>query len=212
MLGLTDSALIVIDMQNDFCDMRGYYSSVGWPIKSIRAIIPNIQKLAKIFRQFERPVIFTATIYEPDGADTPHKRHKILPKFADRGNAALLVRNAWGAEIINELKPKSEDYVVKKRRFSAFYNTDLEIVLRSKEIKTLVLTGIITYVCVEHTARDAFIRDFDVIVVRDAVAGWDKKLHQNSLESMAWSCALIVDSDDILQSFSCTFSKKFRRA
>jgi ureidoacrylate peracid hydrolase len=198
-LDIKETALIVVDMQNDFCDMRGYYGLLNQPLSDLRKIIPNIQTLLETFRRSGGTVVFTMAIYEPDGADLPHKKHRILPGFAQRGNALLVARNSWGSEIIEELKPEPEEYVIRKHRFSAFHNTDLEFLLRSREIKTVVITGIVTYICVEHLARDAFIRDFDVIVVSDAVGGRDRELHENSLKSMAWSCGLVSTTEEVLR-------------
>lgn len=195
-------ALIVTDMQNDFCANGGYYSRINQSLEPLRKVIPNIQRLVGAFRKLERPVIYTAAMYEPDGVDLPHNRHKILPGFAKRGKALLVARDSWGAEIIDELKPRRDEYVVKKRRFSAFYNTDLETILRCRKIETIILTGIVTYICVEHIARDAFIRDFDVIVVGDAVAGRDDELHRSSLKSMGWSCALIATTEGVIETLN----------
>jgi len=199
-IDLAKAALLVIDMQNDFCDKRGLSASTGRPLDPIRKIIPNTLKLVQAFRKSTRPVIYLAQIYEPDGVDSPFSRHKIQPGLAlTRGNVVIAARGSWGAAIIDELKPKPDEYIVEKRRFSGFYNTDLDTILRCREIETIVVTGCVTYVCVEHTVRDAFVRDFDVIVAGDAVAGWNDELHRNSLKSMSWSSAAIVTTKKILK-------------
>ena len=102
------------------------------------------------------------------------------------------------AAIIPAPRPEGEDYVVHKRRFNAFYQTELEHMLRCWGIKTLIVTGVITEVCVESTVREAFIRDFDVLVDRDGVGSWDPKRHEASLVNMGFSYAKVAGQEELL--------------
>ena len=95
-----------------------------------------------------------------------------------------LVKGSWGSEIIDALKPKDTEIIVEKHRYSAFYNTDLEILLRGLGVTSLILTGIATNVCVESTARDAHSRDFEVMVITDCTASSDVQRHRASLLNM----------------------------
>lgn len=202
-LGSKTSVLVVVDMQNDFCHEKGYHASLGKSLSSIKKIIPNIETLLKAFRELKMPVVYVTQIYEADGSDSPHRTHNILPQFAQaRYKSVIAVRDSWGAQVIDQLKPATNDFVIKKRRFSAFYNTDLETILRCRGIKTVIMTGAVTYVCVEHTARDAFIRDYDVIIVGDAVAGWNEEMHVNALKSMAWSTGAILSTTETLETLN----------
>jgi nicotinamidase-related amidase len=94
-----------------------------------------------------------------------------------------LRRGTWGAEVVAEMPPP--DYEVEKTRYSAFHNTSLEPLLRGLSVDTVMLAGVITNVCVEATARDAFHRDFRVVVLRDCVSGFSRELHDASLRTMA---------------------------
>jgi ureidoacrylate peracid hydrolase len=190
------SALLVIDMQNDFVSPGGYQHRKGRPFEPMQAIIPNIQLL---LRELPKGVkrIYIATVREPDGSDYHWRFHRILPERLRRSPEILkdhsnVLRGTWGAEIVDLLKPKSEDPVFYKRRYSAFYQTDLEMCLRSWGINTLIFTGVAAEICVETTLRDAFIRDFDVVVVSDAVASWDNEAYQAMLQLVAKSFGIVV--------------------
>lgn len=174
-------ALLIIDMQNDFVSPGGYHHRQGKPCEPMQAIIPNIQLL---LRELPKEVkrIYIVTSREPDGSDFHWRLHKILPQQVRHTHGSQRVecnvlRGTWGAEIIDLLKPGPEDHIFYKRRYSAFYQTDLEMCLRCWKIDTLIFTGVAAEICVETTLRDAFIRDFDIVLISDAIASWDKEAY-----------------------------------
>lgn len=163
------TALLVVDMQNDFCHADGYYAHNGRPAAPIAAAIDPIADLLVAARKSGLRTIFTRIVYETtaDLADT----HGVRPA-AWSGSGVRLQRGSWGAEIVDELRPLPDELVLDKPAYSAFYETDAEQLLRAHGITTLLITGTVAYACVLHTAFDAFVRGFDVVLVEDAVSSW----------------------------------------
>lgn len=157
------TAVIVVDMLNDF---------VTGVLKCERAprIIPNIQRLLDFTRKKGIPVIYANDTHLP-GVD---KEFEVWPPHAVVGTK--------GAEVIDELKPVKGDYIIQKRRYSAFYGTDLDLLLRELHVDTLVLVGLITDVCVQHTAADAFFRGFQIIVPEDCVETLTEEAQRSGIE------------------------------
>ena len=142
-----ETALLIIDMEKYFASPSGKAY-----LPATKDIIPNIKKLLDFFRENNLLIIYTAHQHcriEEDGG--------MLAKWW----GAYIEGNSKEAEICNELRPKGER-ILKKRRYSAFYQTELELVLRGRAIKNLIITGVMTNLCCETTARDAFMRDFQV--------------------------------------------------
>lgn len=191
------SALLVIDMQNDFLNPKSPAYT-----ENAKYIIPNLKKLIKTARRNKIPVIFTAHCHQDpkiDGGMTAEWWPEIR-------NRSTLVAGSKGAEIIDELKPLNKEKIIYKHRYSAFYNTDLEIYLRGLGVTDLIITGIMTGICVESTARDAFFRDFRVFVVGDATAAGEQKLHINSLKILAYAFAYITTTDEITKNIKKLFN------
>ncbi|MEO0076489.1 MAG: isochorismatase family cysteine hydrolase [candidate division WOR-3 bacterium] len=184
------AALLVIDMQNDFLNP----TSPAYT-ENAKYIIPNLKKLIKTARQKKIPVIYTAHChYDPkiDGGMTA----KWWPEI---WNKKTLVAGTSGVEIIQELAPLVTEKIIWKHRYSAFYNTDLEIYLRGLGVTDLIMTGIMTGICVESTARDAFFRDFRIFIVADATAAGEYELHINSLKILAYAFAYITTTKETLK-------------
>ena len=157
------TAMIVVDMQNDFV-------APGAPMQSPAglAMVPHLQRALACCRESGIPVIYTAHVHRPDGCDLGLLGH--APPIA-RGDA--LVAGSAGAAIFPEIAPRDDEIVIPKHRFSAFYGTDLEIILRGLGVTTVVITGVTTENCCHATARDAFFRDFQVVFLSDATATGD---------------------------------------
>ncbi len=183
------SALLVIDMQNDFLNPKTPAYT-----ENAKYIVANIQEIVKIARKKKIPVIYTAHCHQDpkiDGGMTAQWWPEIR-------NKETLVTGTKGAEIIKELKPLPKEKIIYKHRYSAFYNTDLEIYLRGLCVTDLIITGIMTGICVESTARDAFFRDFRVFVVGDATAAGEEELRFNSLKILAYAFAHVTTTKGIL--------------
>ena len=157
-------ALIIVDMIHDFVDGK-----FGSP--QARAIVDNIKTLINWAHDNKIPVIYLKDAHGPDD-----------PEIKIWGEHAL--SETKGSEIIEELTPAKNDIVIPKQTYSGFFRTHLESILNELECKQLILTGVSTNICVQHTAADAFFRGFDIVVVSDATASINEKSHLSALEYM----------------------------
>ena len=146
------SALLVIDMLNDFIEDGG-----SLVVPGARRIVPRLAQILEEARAAGIPVVFVTDSHREDDLEFRH-----WPPHA--------VAGTWGSEVIDELKPLPGEYIVPKRRYSAFFGTDLDNYLRELGARKLYLTGVLTNICVYATALDASMRNYEVAVFRDAVA------------------------------------------
>lgn len=195
------TALLMIDMQNDFCDPNGYYASLDRPLEAIRRAIGPARILLEQFRCVRAPVIFTRLLY--DGRlPAVEERHALLPgRWAAKDRR--LQPGSWGCEVIAELAPLESEFLVDKPGYSAFYSTPLESMLRQLGVRTIVLSGTTTHACVLTTAFDAFDRDFDVVVASDAVSTWFDHLQAAALDMVELLLGRSAPSDEIVAALRC---------
>jgi len=180
-IDLARTAVVVVDMQNDFGAEGGMFHRAGIDISSIRqAIVPTTRVLAAA-RASGVKIVYLKMEFRPDlsdlgPVDSPnwitHKRSGVGERVTtpDGTEGRIMIRETWNTQIVRELVPEPEDIVVSKHRFSGFYGTDLEMILRSLFIDYLVFTGCTTSVCVESTMRDAMFRDFSCLLLADCTA------------------------------------------
>lgn len=168
------TALVVVDMQNDFCRPDGYFAGAGFKTETLEALVPNLSQLVSAMRHSGASIVFTRIVHDPAIPDV-HERHAILPG-GWRATGTRLLPGTLGAEIVAELRPLPGDIVVDKSGYSAFADTSLGPQLRRRGVKAVALAGAVDYACVLHTAFDAFELDFDVLLVDDCTAGWDPAL------------------------------------
>jgi ureidoacrylate peracid hydrolase len=176
------SAVIVVDMQNDFGSEGGMFALGGIDISRIRGVIPPIAQVVAAARRAGITVVYLKMGFRPDlsdagGPGAPNwLKHQQLrcpgeAVTAPDGTASrILVRDTWNTDIVPELNPEPHDIVLYKHRFSGFYETDLDQVLKSRSIKHLIFTGCTTSVCVESTLRDAMFRDYTCLLLEDCTA------------------------------------------
>jgi nicotinamidase-related amidase len=185
-----NTALIVIDMQRDFCAAGGYAAQAGLDVARLSSVVTNIGLLLTVARQAQLLVLHTREGHVPDLSDCPpQKMARSVHAGAAIGSAGpmgrLLVRGEYGHDIIDELSPLPGETVIDKPGYGAFYQTDLQAILQRHAIDTLILCGVTTEVCVHSTLREAVDRGYDCIVVGDACAASNPALQQPALDMIA---------------------------
>jgi ureidoacrylate peracid hydrolase len=180
-IDLSRAAILVIDMQNDFCSPGGGFDRAGIPIGAVRGTIPFISNVLTAARKLGVQVVYLKMEHQPDLSDLggPNHPQQIKHAFMSVGNRVVapdgregrvLVKDTWNTEIVPELAPQPGDVVISKNRYSGFYETSLDAYLREWGVKDLVFTGCTTSVCVESTLRDAMFRGYRCLLLSDCAA------------------------------------------
>jgi ureidoacrylate peracid hydrolase len=171
------TAVIVVDLQNGYASPGGYRDLMGRDIGPAKAVIDNSVRVIAAARDAGAAVIFLQNGWDPDlklsgGPNSPNwyksnplKLMRSRPELAQK----ILTRGSWDYEFVPEIAPQVQDIIVQKARYSGFCGTDLDNILRSRDIRHLIFIGIATNVCVESTLREAFHREYFCILVEDAV-------------------------------------------
>lgn len=197
-LTAASTALLIVDMQNDFIDPQGYFGQWGQDVAALRPAVAATAELRRLLPPAMR-VIFTAQVYEPDGSDDLGRLHRLRPSRLTRGGGqAPVKRGSWGAQIVPALAPEPGQRVIEKRRFDAFYETDLSLLLRCWEIKTLIFAGVIADVCVETTLRSGYVRDFDVVLAQDCIGAWREEDTQRTVAAVESHFGVVKSNEQIL--------------
>ncbi len=163
---MPERALLVIDMLNDFVKEGGTLVVPGAKEK-----LSLFQKRIEKARKEKELVVYVCDSHRSDD-----------PEFSIWPSHCVL--GSWGAEVVEEIRPQSQDYIVRKRRYSAFYGTDLDLYLRENQVKSLILTGLVTNICVMGTAADAASRGYKIEVEKNLVIGLNEEMHQFALRQM----------------------------
>ncbi len=175
------AAVLVIDMQNDFGAPGGMFDRAGIDISGITAAAMATRPVLEAAREAGLPVIYLKMEHAPDLSDMgptdgphwiKHRRDRVGESVAapDGSESRTLVRDTWSTEILEELAPRSGDQIVSKHRYSGFFETELDDLLRRLGIRFLLVTGCTTSICVESTVRDAMFRDYSCVVLEDCTA------------------------------------------
>ncbi len=190
------TALVVIDVQNDFALPQGVCGIVGDDISPVAPMIDRLKILIAAARDANLLIVFLRTIY-----DEVVLSPTLAEQYARRGYPnSICLSGTHGAEFVDGIAPRDapNEIVLTKHRYSAFWGSSIDLYLRTNGIRTLVLTGIATEVCVESTARDAFFRDYQVVVTADCVGCYSEERQNASLAVLARSFGIVTSSAGII--------------
>ncbi len=197
------TALVIVDVLNDFTHPEGFFAQAGLyvPGKSlVPDMLPRLETLLAAARKANVFTVFVQAVY-----DLKYMAPAIIQRYHITGeynNNCL--EGTWGDDFYGNIRPDGRDNeaVVKKHRYSGFWGTNLDMILRSNGIKSLVMTGVATAGCVESTTRDGFFNGYYVVSVEDCCADKEKKLHDFSLEYMNQFYGYVVSSEAVMSVWS----------
>jgi nicotinamidase-related amidase len=177
-------ALLIIDLQNDFF-------KEGLLAEHRQKLATSVNKLVDVAHEENIPVIWVRQEYNADLSDAPlyNKKH----------NKPITVENTNGCQLLPELHRKENDHEIVKKRYSAFFNTDLDDLLGRLNTDTLIVAGINTMTCVRTTSIDAYQRDYEVILALDGVDAYDVEQHENSIKYLQYAVARGMGNDEIME-------------
>jgi ureidoacrylate peracid hydrolase len=200
------SVLVVVDMQNDFCHPDGAEAAMGADVSLAAPMARRLEALVREARAVGLRTIFVRTHHSPWTSSEVWLgrgggRHS-------RSNVPLCLPGTWGSDFYDGLEPRSSadcspetsDFVVTKHRYSGFVGTDLELVLRSQALRTLIMTGTASNGCVEATARDGFHRDHAIVYVSDCSVASTQARHEECLRRVR-SWATVVTADELVRAW-----------
>lgn len=193
------TALVVIDVQNDFCHPDGAFGRVGHDNTSMPAMASALLKLLAAARAKGLLIVFVRATYDREVTSVPLARHRRKLGLLN----SLCLEGSWGADWFGAVVPQAapNEVIVTKHRFDAFKGTELDLYLRSNDIRTVIVTGVVTSGCVESTVRDAFFLDYQVVVPQDGVTESIREHHETALRVMGRSFATITDVDEIIETW-----------
>jgi ureidoacrylate peracid hydrolase len=199
------TALIVVDIQNDFCAEGGMMDNEGRDLSAVQAMADRLPRLIAEARRVGALVVFVRNVYSSEG--NKYLSDVWLEQASRRRGESYWKRpvcalGSWEGDFYGDVRPQPGDVVVTKHRFSAFHNTDLELVLRTNGIRTMVMSGVASNVCVETTAREGFVRDFYIAFLEDGSATYDDDQHAAALRTIDSYFGQVVTVDDVLREWA----------
>jgi ureidoacrylate peracid hydrolase len=199
------TALLVVDMQNGFCHPKGSIPTIAAPlVDNDRVVRRNVEAVSRS-RALDLPVIFTRHCWDSSMIDagvayvspTVETDRVMAEQLRECG---ALVQGSWDADVIDELKPLDSEFVIDKPRYDAFLGTRLEQLLRGLGVTDLIVTGVVTNICVESTTRSGYMRDYRMTVLSDCVTAQTQRMHDNALEAMSEGrFATVAALDDVAE-------------
>ncbi|MEK4669220.1 cysteine hydrolase family protein [Niallia sp. FSL R7-0271] len=189
------SALVIVDVQNDYCHKEGSLAKQGLDVSMAEQMMPNLHRMIRACKEKNVPVIYIQTIHE-DSTDSK----TWVKRLKGKSQTDLCRKDTWGAEFFQLTPDEKEDVIVVKHRYSAFINTRFDSVLRAMEIETLLMAGVSTNICVESTARDGFMLDYDVLLLSDCTGAFTREAYDMSLKTINQFFGTVTSSEEILKS------------
>lgn len=196
------TALIIVDMQNDFCHAEGAFGKMGLNLSLIQQVVAPTKRLIGSAHEFKVPVLFTKMLHSQwTNSEAWVQRNRVKKAgWVDEGKPShpYCLPDTWGADWYG-VAPSPEDYVVIKHRYGGFINTDLDLILRSMHKKSVIVTGVDTTLCVACTARGALMHDYYVIIAEDCCGGVDEEEHRFTLRTLDKYFGIVTTSQEIIQ-------------
>jgi ureidoacrylate peracid hydrolase len=212
------TAVIVVDMQNDFVADEGAFGRAGLPVAAAQAAVQSTARVLAGARATGMKIVYLKMEFESDlsnlgGPDAPNRiRHLAFGvgqpvERSDGGSGRVLIKDTWNTEIVRELTPEPDDVVVSKHRYSGFFETMLDATLKELGIKQLIFTGVTCSVCVESTLRDAFYRDYQCLLLADCTSEpvgseFGRSNQEASLLVVERLFGWVSDSESLLRAFA----------
>lgn len=182
------AALVVVDVQNDFCHEKGALARAGLNVRHMKRVVPRLASFLEEARSSGVRVIFIKTVHTPWTHSEARK---------DWGTC---LEGSWGQEFYG-VQPKGDEPVVVKHRYGAFSDTDLDLILRSQKVKSLIVVGVATNVCVESTVREAYMKDYHVVLVSDCCAAASAAEHRAALYNTDRFFGTVALSQEIVEAW-----------
>ena len=198
------TAMIVVDMQNAFLSDKGSMTQGGMDITELKKTVAPVMRLVDACHSADVPIIFTRYVLRADYKDAGLRSER-RPEFKKINS---LVAGTWDVELDPGMDAQPGDYILDKTRYSSFYNTSLEVILRGLEVDTLIVCGVTTEICVESTIRDAYFRDYKICVPEDAVAAMDVERHLGTLKTIQYGFGMVASSETIIKALGVTLDRQ----
>jgi ureidoacrylate peracid hydrolase len=188
------SAVLVVDVQNDFCHPDGACAQRGSDVSAIGEMLPRLERFLTSARSASVPVLFIRT-FNDEGTESGAWRGR----FAGTGrrpteSPTVCYTESWGSEF-HRVAPAADERVLTKHRYSAFAGTSLDLTLRTAGIESVIVTGVATNICVDSTLRDALSLDYHVTLVEDCCAAFDTRAHAATVDTVGRYFGLVADSE-----------------
>lgn len=177
------TAVVVVDMLNDFCVDGG-----AMVLPGCESILPAQQNVIAAGRSAGCPIVFVIDAHRGNAPDDREFRKR----------SRHCIEGEWGAQVIDDLAPQPQDLKVIKRRYSAFFNTDLDVTLKDFNISSLIVMGVVTNICVRSTVHDAFFHGYEVVVVEDGCAATGPREQASSLYDIATHFGVVAHASDVV--------------
>ncbi len=196
------SAFIIVDMQNDFVHPDGGLAhrarenpAANFDFPFLMSTIPNVARLAEAFRKADRPVVYIAHVVKPDYSDAQFPYWRLTPPS---GNRTFIAEGSWGAQIVDDLKPKDGEHLVIKKGFGGFAGTPLDTILRNMSVSSCIVAGVMTSVCVSSTIRGGVEHNYRMILVEDGVADVSRDHHAAEIKILSRPFADLTTTDVVV--------------
>jgi nicotinamidase-related amidase len=191
------AALIVIDIQNDFCSPNGSLARLGHDTLAAQEMLPRLQYLLAAARALNLPVIFVRTLHD-ESTDSPQWLGRLGDGPGTERTRLTCRPGTWGSEFFG-VTPEEGDNVVTKNRFSGFVGTNLDLLLRTRGIESLLFAGVTTETCVESTLREGLFHEYYVSLVADCAASYSVEAHAASVSTIAANFGTVINALDLIR-------------